>query len=116
MVYMENRPRGRFEPYSQGRICTVKPIYANRKKRLSLQYHHKRGEHWNIIKGTGEVTVCNRNYCYRAGDSFKIGKKAKHMIAANTGTLFLEIAYGKFDENDIVRIEDDFGRVNENKR
>jgi mannose-1-phosphate guanylyltransferase len=47
----------------------------------------------------------------KEGENIKIGIGVKHRIKANEDCILLEISYGKFDENDIIRIEDDYGRV-----
>jgi mannose-6-phosphate isomerase len=80
---------------------------------LSYQRHQKRAEHWFIVSGSAEVTlngVVTKNV---AGDSITVGIGDLHRIG-NIGTddvIFIEVQTGTyFGEDDIERIEDDFGR------
>lgn len=111
MVYVEKRPWGSFELYNSNKPCTVKILNVRKNKRLSLQYHNKRTEHWVILDGKGKVQIRGKLYNYKQGDSFKVPRKTRHRISASANTRILEIAYGTFDENDIIRIADDFGRA-----
>ena len=111
-IYSENRPWGKFEKFIENEPCTVKLIYVNPKSRLSLQYHNNRSEFWKIVKGTVTVELDGKNMILTEGETIAIPRQAKHRVGAlDEGSIILEIAYGKFDENDIVRIEDDYQRA-----
>ena len=111
-IYSEDRPWGRFDKFHENKPCTVKLIYVNANSRLSLQYHNRRSEFWKVIRGTAMVQLDNRTLILNEGDSIDIPRQAKHRISAlDEGCTILEIAYGKFNEKDIVRIEDDYQRV-----
>jgi mannose-6-phosphate isomerase len=111
-TYFEKRPWGWFEKFHQNKPCTVKLIHINSNKRLSLQYHNKRSEFWKVVRGTAMVELDGRETILAEGDTIVIPRQAHHRVAALDGDCtILEIAYGKFDEDDIVRIEDDFQRV-----
>ena len=111
-VYSEKRPWGSFEKFNENEQCTVKLLYIKPRSRLSLQYHNNRKEFWKIVKGSGTVEVRNKKSTISEGDKIIIPSGAKHRIqASSSGCIVLEISYGKFDENDIVRIEDDYDRV-----
>ncbi|MGI0048242.1 MAG: phosphomannose isomerase type II C-terminal cupin domain [Nitrososphaera sp.] len=111
-VYSESRPWGRFEKFHENKPCTVKLIYVNANSRLSLQYHNKRSEFWKVIKGTAMVELDGKNLVLTEGETLSIPKQAKHRVAAlDSECVILEIAYGRFEENDIVRIEDDYNRA-----
>ncbi len=111
-VYLEKRPWGSFEKFNENEQCTVKLLHIKPGSRLSLQYHHKRKEFWKIVKGSATVQVENKQSSLKEGDDIIIPSGAKHRIqASNTGCTVLEISYGSFDENDIVRIEDDYERA-----
>lgn len=111
-VYSENRPWGRFEKFHENKPCTVKLIYINANSRLSLQYHNKRSEFWKVVKGTAIVELDGKVVILTEGETIAIPRRAKHRIGAlDSDCVILEIAYGKFDENDIVRIEDDYQRA-----
>jgi mannose-6-phosphate isomerase-like protein (cupin superfamily) len=114
-VYSEVRPWGRFEKFHENKTSTVKLIYVKPNSRLSLQYHNHRNEFWRIISGTAEVEIDGQTISVKAGDDISIGLKSRHRIKAlASGCTVLEISYGHFDEADIVRIEDDFNRINRN--
>jgi mannose-6-phosphate isomerase-like protein (cupin superfamily) len=111
-AHSENRPWGSFEKFNQNERCTVKILYIKPRSRLSLQYHNKRREFWKVIEGSATAQVHNKESRLKEGDSITIPAKAMHRIkTANSGCIVLEISYGTFDENDIVRIEDDYNRV-----
>lgn len=111
-VYTEKRPWGSFEKFNENERCTVKLLYVKPGYRLSLQYHNKRKEFWKIVKGSATVEVQNERSSLNEGDTIIIPSGAKHRIqASNSGCIVLEISYGSFDENDIVRIEDDYNRA-----
>jgi mannose-6-phosphate isomerase-like protein (cupin superfamily) len=111
-IYSEDRPWGRFEKFHENKMSTVKLIYIIPNRRLSLQYHTQRNEFWRIIRGTAEVEVDGQIFNVKEGDDISIGSKSQHRIKAlSNGCTVLEISYGHFDESDIVRIEDDFNRI-----
>jgi mannose-6-phosphate isomerase len=111
-VYSESRPWGRFEKFHENKSCTVKLIYVNANSRLSLQYHKKRSEFWKVIKGTAMVEIDEKRIVLEEGDTITIPRQAKHrVLALGSDCIILEISYGRFDENDIVRLEDDYQRV-----
>lgn len=111
-IYSEIRPWGRFEKFHENKSCTVKLIYVNANSRLSLQYHKKRSEFWKVIKGTAVVEIDKKTIVLKEGETTTIPRQAKHrVLALESECIILEIAYGRFDENDIVRLEDDYQRV-----
>lgn len=110
-VYKEKRPWGEFEKFHENRKSTVKLIYVNPNSRLSLQYHRNRQEFWKIVKGSAEVEIDNQKYILKTGNDIEIPCGARHRIKGlEDGCILLEISYGEFDENDIIRIEDDYQR------
>lgn len=111
----EHRPWGCFEILSDDRgDHKVKRITVWSGKRLSLQYHARRSEHWVVITGDGLVSVGDSQVRLGPGQSIDIPLRAPHRIE-NIGDeplVFIEVQQGEyFGEDDIVRIEDDFGRV-----
>jgi mannose-6-phosphate isomerase-like protein (cupin superfamily) len=109
----EERPWGNFTVLLDHHNYKVKTITVYPKKRLSLQLHHQRSEHWFVTRGTGKVTLDNERIWVHANESIDIPVEAKHRIE-NTGDedlVFVEIQTGLyFGEDDIERFEDDFGR------
>ncbi|HZA99861.1 MAG TPA: phosphomannose isomerase type II C-terminal cupin domain [Nitrososphaera sp.] len=111
-IYSESRPWGKFEKFHENKSCTVKLIYVNANSRLSLQYHKKRSEFWKVIKGSAMVEIDEKTIILEEGETITIPRQARHrVLARESECIILEIAYGRFDENDIVRIEDDYQRV-----
>ena len=111
-IYSEDRPWGKFEKFHENQLSTVKLIYINANSRLSLQYHRERWEFWKVIKGTAQVELDGKIIEVKEEENIVIPKGVKHRVKAlNNNCVILEISYGKFDENDIVRIEDDYQRI-----
>lgn len=111
-IYSESRPWGRFEKFHENKPCTVKLIHVNANSRLSLQYHTKRSELWVVIKGIAMVELDGKTMILTEGETVMIPRTTRHRLSTlDSGCVILEIAYGKFEEADIVRIEDDYQRV-----
>ncbi len=111
-IYSEDRPWGKFEKFHENQLSTVKLIYINANSRLSLQYHRERSEFWKVIKGTAEVELDGKIIEVKEEETIDIPKGVRHRVKAlHNNCVILEISYGKFDENDIVRIEDDYQRI-----
>ena len=83
-------------------------------RRLSYQVHARRSEHWFVVRGMGAVTLSGTRSEVKAGTAVDIPVGVSHRIE-NTGgddLVFIEVQHGEyFGEDDIVRLEDDFGRV-----
>ena len=107
----DDRPWGSFDRFTHNESSTVKIIRVDAGKRLSLQKHAHRAEFWRVIEGSGVATVEDEHREVKAGDEVEIPLGALHRLAGGEqGIAVLEIALGSFDENDIERVEDDFGR------
>ena len=107
------RPWGRYEILQESAIHKTKCIYVLPGKRLSYQRHQKRAEHWFIIQGDAEVTLEGKVAKLSSGDTISIAQGQLHRIAniGNNEVIFIEVQTGTyFGEDDIERIEDDFGR------
>jgi mannose-6-phosphate isomerase len=82
-------------------------------RRLSYQRHARRCEHWFIVRGTALVTLYGVQSELVAGGSVDIPVGTNHRIqnAMESEVVFVEVQHGEyFGEDDIVRLEDDFGR------
>ena len=113
-VEQENhRPWGHYDVLSSGSDYKIKTITVAPGKRLSLQKHQRRSEHWVIVRGKALATLDGRDLPLSVGDHISIGTGSVHRIA-NPGLkplVFVEVQVGDyFGEDDIVRYEDDFGR------
>lgn len=108
------RAWGRYEVLADTPSYKVKTITVEPGKRLSYQQHARRAEHWFVVSGQGVVTLDGLEKQLLAGDSVDIATGTAHRIAcAGTERLvFVEVQTGDyFGEDDIVRLDDDFGRA-----
>ncbi len=109
--YIEERPWGSFEQFCENEVCTVKIINVKPNEELSLQYHRYRDEFWKIISGRATIVVGEESHDGKEGDEFFIPRLTKHRIKTGDSPVrVLEISFGKFDEGDIVRLEDKYKR------
>ncbi len=110
----DRRPWGYYEVLSDGLDHKVKRISVYPGKRLSLQRHRRRAEHWFVLRGEALVTLGEKEVFLKKGESVNIPQGEDHRIA-NAGTfplVFIEVQTGEyFGEDDIERIEDDYGRI-----
>lgn len=108
------KPWGGFLPIDEGDSFNVKRIEVNPGHRLSYQKHSKRSEHWVVVSGEAKVTLEGKDMILLPGDSVEIPIGARHRVE-NCGAeklIFIEIQRGTyFGEDDIVRLEDDYGRT-----
>ena len=115
--YYEERPWGSFEHLLDEDYCKVKRIIVLPQCRLSYQFHYKRSEAWVIVKGIATVTLDGKETEYKEGEIVDIPVGMKHRVQ-NKGTedlIFIETQTGTyFGEDDIVRLDDDYGRNSEN--
>lgn len=92
----------------------VKRIEVHAGKRLSYQRHQQRAEHWIVVQGRGVVTLDSERHELGPGDAIDVPLGAAHRIE-NVGDgelVFVEVQLGSyFGEDDIERLEDDFGRA-----
>ncbi|MDO8656428.1 MAG: phosphomannose isomerase type II C-terminal cupin domain [Nanoarchaeota archaeon] len=111
-LYQEKRKWGSFRQLALNKTCTVKILTVLPRRRFSLQYHRKREELWEFLDNPAKVTIGKRTFRAKKGDHCFVPKGTLHRIEAyGTPVRVLEVSFGKFYENDIVRIKDDYGRV-----
>ena len=110
-----HRPWGWYDSVDEGARFKVKRIMVKPGASLSLQMHHHRAEHWIVVKGTAEVTVGERVILLSENESTFIPLGQKHRLA-NPGKVpleIIEVQSGSYlGEDDIVRFEDTYGRMN----
>ena len=110
------RPWGSFTVISEGKEYQIKSLSVLPGKRISLQRHFHRNEHWVVVSGTAKVTKGSETYFISENESTYIPKTVFHRLS-NPGKIpleIIEVQQGAFlQEDDIERIEDDFGRVKE---
>ena len=105
------RPCGKFEQFTLNEKSTVKILTINPKKRNSLQTHKNRSEFWKALDNPFKATIGNKTFTMKKGNEVKIPVQVKHrIIGLSKPARLLEISLGNFNEKDIKRLEDDFGR------
>jgi mannose-6-phosphate isomerase len=110
----DERPWGLFQVLDEGEGFKVKRIEVLPGKRLSYQKHAHRKEHWMVVTGIARVTLDGKQIDVSAGSAIDIPKGSAHRVE-NPGAermIFIEVQQGDYlGEDDIVRLEDDFGRA-----
>jgi D-beta-D-heptose 7-phosphate kinase/D-beta-D-heptose 1-phosphate adenosyltransferase len=109
------RPWGEFYGWNKGTQWYLKTLHIKPKKRLSLQYHNQRSEYWMLVEGDATATTGTSSDALTQtklvkNEIFHVPLGTIHRLESKKGGVVVEIAIGDFDENDIVRLEDDFGR------
>ena len=110
----DTRPWGTWEVLDAAENFCVKKICVKQGAKLSLQLHHHRSEHWIIASGKGVVTLDDKLIAVKGDDAIYIPVETKHRIENNGDIplVFIEVQTGdNLDENDIVRLEDIYGRA-----
>ena len=109
------RPWGEFYNWDTGEGWHLKTLYVKPEKRLSLQYHNHRSERWVLVAGDASAVIVRDGKTIETplhvGETFIVEKMTAHRLVSKNGGILVEVAVGKFDESDIVRLEDDHGRI-----
>ncbi|MCA9394764.1 MAG: phosphomannose isomerase type II C-terminal cupin domain [Candidatus Omnitrophica bacterium] len=110
-INVTERPWGHYIKFLEEEGVWVKRVEVKPGARLSLQKHFHRSEKWNVVTGSGEVTLDDKIVKVQAGSVIDVPVGTVHRIA-NTGTVklvFIEVACGKLlSEDDIERLQDDY--------
>jgi mannose-6-phosphate isomerase-like protein (cupin superfamily) len=110
----ETRPWGSFTILDEGENFKVKRLEVLPGKRLSYQRHSRRAEHWFVVRGTAKVTLNDAEILVETGQALDIPLGAAHRIENSPGNeklILIETQTGDyFGEDDIERLDDDFGR------
>jgi mannose-6-phosphate isomerase len=110
----DRRPWGTFTVLDEGDDFKVKRIEVLPGKRLSYQKHSQRAEHWVVVRGTAKVTLDGRDMTVKTGEAIDIAIGSAHRVEnpGNELLVFIEVQRGAYlGEDDIVRLQDDFGRA-----
>ena len=108
----EERAWGSFDVLLDEEGVKVKKIVVKSGQRLSLQLHSKREEKWFIVEGFASVQIGVDEFDLEVGDSITIRKYEVHRVR-NSGLIdlvIIEIQTGDCQEDDIIRLQDDYGR------
>jgi mannose-1-phosphate guanylyltransferase/mannose-6-phosphate isomerase len=109
-----HRPWGSFTVLEDAADCKVKRLTVKPGGVLSLQLHHRRSEHWTVVSGTAKVRLGDREFLLGRNESTYIPMNTLHRLENPTETdvHLIEVQCGDyFGEDDIVRLEDKYGRV-----
>lgn len=110
------RPWGYYEVLEQGKGYKVKKIEVTPGKRLSLQSHNHRSEHWVVVSGIATVTSGEDVFDLKPNESTYIPCGTKHRLQNkyDDPLKIIEVQTGDYlEEDDIIRYEDDFNRIEE---
>lgn len=113
-----HRPWGTYTVLEEGAAYKIKRIEVKPNSLLSLQMHHHRSEHWIVVSGTATVTNGDTVLELKENESTFIPSETKHRLENNTdkNLVLIEIQCGTYlGEDDIVRFEDKYGRIEETK-
>lgn len=108
-----NRPWGRYFVLNDRGKFKTKMVEVEPHKRLSLQLHRKRAEHWIVVEGVAKVTIGNKVHYIRSNESIYVPCGEKHRIEneKDEKLTFIEVQTGTYlGEDDVKRFEDDFER------
>lgn len=114
MIEHVDRPWGIYTVLAEAENFKVKTLEVHPGQRLSYQRHSRRSEHWFVVGGAGVVTLDGKTIDVRRGDAVDVPLGTPHRIQ-NIGTVplvIVEVQHGDyFGEDDIVRLDDDYGRL-----
>jgi len=115
-TYHETRPWGSFSRFTHNELSTVKILEIKPGEQNSLQYHDRREELWVPLDDNTEVVVGEQKWRPKKFEEIFIAKEQKHRLigAGKEPGFVLELSFGDFDEEDIVRVEDDYNRAEAN--
>lgn len=108
------RPWGKFHQYAHNEPVTVSLMTVKPGRRLSLQAHRMRAELWIVLDSGAEIQCGKRRLRPRAGSMVWIPAGTAHRLGSRQGVVrVLEVAFGNWQQTDIIRYEDDYARPKE---
>ena len=111
------RPWGEYQSIYSGNGFLIKILRIYPKNKISLQYHNKRSEHWIVVEGIATVIKGKKKFKLKKNQSTYISKGQIHRLSneTNKDLTLVEVQTGSYlKEDDIVRLEDVYGRVKKN--
>ena len=116
-VIRTQKPWGHFEQYAHNLPCTVKIITVEPGGRLSRQYHIHRDELWVVLDAGAEVELDEEVLRPGPSEELFVPRGTIHRLSCigDRRTRILEVSFGVFDEDDIVRLDDVYGRADPTK-
>jgi len=108
----DKRPWGNFRQFTLNEKSTIKILTINPHHSPSVQKHKNRSEFWVMLDNPAKITIGKKNFKAKKGDEILIKKGQVHTAEAySKPSRILEISFGKFDEKDIIRLKDKYGRT-----
>ncbi|MDD1664705.1 MAG: cupin domain-containing protein, partial [Methanomicrobiales archaeon] len=108
-----HRPWGSYTVLEESRSYKIKRVSVSPGKRLSLQLHHRRSEHWIVVSGTAEIQLGGEKFTLNPNESTFVRAGVRHRLG-NPGKApleVIEVQVGDYlGEDDIVRFDDEYGR------
>jgi len=111
-----HRPWGYYQNLHDGEGFQVKRLTVKPGARISLQKHFKRSEHWTVVEGTARVTRGDETFLLQANESTYIPLETAHRLenGGDKPMTLIEVQCGSYlGEDDIVRLDDAYGRIGE---
>jgi len=107
------KPWGSYTVLEEGPRYKIKKIVVNPGKKLSLQMHYHRSEHWVVVRGTAKIRIGDKEIFLHENESAYVPKSTLHRLE-NPGKIpleIIEVQNGEYvEEDDIMRFEDEYGR------
>ena len=100
-----------YDMAEEGGKWHLKVIEVKQGQRLSLQKHKLRGEFWVVAEGEVKVQKGEEVLNLKTGDTVSFEQEEPHRLEGITDATIIEVSFGQHNEEDIVRLEDDYGRV-----
>lgn len=112
LIYEEQRPWGKFRSYPHDLVSSLKIITVNPGGLLSLQYHKRRSEYWVVLDAGLEITLGEKTWQPQAGEEIFIPAGTPHRLKGlgPQPARVMEMWLGDSSEDDIIRLEDVYGR------
>jgi mannose-6-phosphate isomerase-like protein (cupin superfamily) len=110
----DRRPWGQYAILDEGPGYKVKRIEVLPGRRMSYQKHTRRHEHWIVVQGRAQVTLDGHEHLVHTGEAVDVPVGAAHRIANPDDILLVLIEVQRGDylgEDDIIRLQDDYGRA-----
>jgi mannose-1-phosphate guanylyltransferase/mannose-6-phosphate isomerase len=106
-----HRPWGKFRQYAHNLQCTVSLMTVKEGQRLSFQAHRRRSELWIVLTEGCEIQIGETVYHPAVGAELWIPADTPHRLGSGNGeSRVLEVAFGDWQQDDIIRYQDDYGR------
>lgn len=106
------KPWGKFYDFAESKgKWHLKALVIRKGHQLSLQQHAKRSELWIVAEGKVKVQKGGKRRVLAPRETIFIKKRELHRIEALTDAIIIELSFGHHDEKDIIRLEDDYGRI-----